>query len=197
MSLPGTRSVEGIVLAAGLSTRAGQYKMALRLGDKTLIEHSIAGMSPVVGRIFVVGGHRIELLREILAGYAQVEVVHNAAFREGMFTSVQAGLRQVRGDRVFLLPGDCPLVSENTYRRLLEVSGDVVIPTYGGRKGHPVLLSTHAIAEILRQPGTSTLRDCIRQIGSVTVSVEDEGILLDVDDLDDYEIVKRVYENEP
>ncbi len=197
MSLPGTRSVDGVVLAAGLSTRAGQYKMALRLGDKTLIEHGIAGMAPVVERIIVVGGHRIELLREILASYAQVEVVHNAAFHEGMFSSVQAGLKHVQAERAFLLPGDYPLVSTDTYQRLLEVSGDVVIPTYGGRKGHPVLLSASSIAEILRQPGTSTLRDCIRQIGSVTVSVEDEGILLDVDDLDDYEIVKRVYENEP
>ena len=122
------RCLEGIILAAGLSTRAGQYKMAMRLGDKTLIEHSVASMSPVVERVIVVGGHRIELLRQILAGYPQVEVVHNTAFREGMFSSVQAGLSQVRAERVFLLPGDCPVVSTATYRRLLEVPGEVVIP---------------------------------------------------------------------
>ena len=191
-----TPHTEGIILAAGLSTRAGQYKMALRLGDKTLIEHSITGMAPVVERIFVVGGYRIEVLRQILAGYSQVEVVHNTAFRDGMFSSVRAGLQRVRAERAFLLPGDYPLVSTETYLRLLAEPGDVVIPTCGGRKGHPVLLSAHAIAEILRQPGTSTLRDCIRQIGAVTVDVQDEGILLDVDFPDDFEAVKRVYEDE-
>ena len=191
-----TITVDGVVLAAGLSTRAGQFKMELNLGDKTLIEHSIAGMYPVVDRVIVVGGHKIERIREILQGYSKVKIVYNENFRQGMFSSVKEGLRHVRGGCFFLLPGDYPLIGEEIYRQMLKISGDVILPIYKGRKGHPVLMRSRLIDDILRQPDTSTLRDCIRQIGYVTVEVEDEGIILDVDDLKDYHTVKRVYDNE-
>lgn len=191
-----TITVDGVVLAAGLSTRAGQFKMELNLGDKTLIEHSIAGMYPVVDRVIVVGGHKIERIREILQGYSKVKIVYNENFRQGMFSSVKEGLRHVRGGCFFLLPGDYPLIGEEIYRQMLKISGDVILPIYKGRKGHPVLMRSRLIDDILRQPDTSTLRDCIRQIGYVTVEVEDEGIILDVDDLEDYHTTKRVYGNE-
>jgi hypothetical protein len=67
------RSLYGVVLAAGLSTRAGRFKMELPLGDRTLIEHTVLGMREVVRRVVVVGGHRIERLREILRGYDRVD----------------------------------------------------------------------------------------------------------------------------
>ena len=191
-----TIGVDGVVLAAGLSSRTGRFKMELNLGHKTLIEHSIAGMYAVVDRVIVVGGHKIERIREILQEYSKVEIVYNENFRQGMFSSVQKGVRHVRGERFFLQPGDLPLISEEIYRRMLEASGDVIIPTYKGRKGHPALMRSRLIDAILHQPDTSTLRDYIGRVGYAQVEVDDEGIVLDVDDLEDYHIMKRVYENE-
>ena len=191
-----TIAVDGVVLAAGLSSRAGRFKMELNLGDKTLIEHSIAGMYAVVDRVIVVGGHKIERIREILQEYSKVEIVYNEHYRQGMFSSVQEGLRHVSGECFFLQPGDLPLISEEIYRRMLEASGDVIIPTYKGRKGHPALMRSRLIDAILHQPDTSTLRDYIGRVGYAQVEVDDEGIVLDVDDLEDYHIMKRVYENE-
>ena len=144
----------------------------------------------------MVGGHKIERIREILQEYSKVKIVYNENFRQGMFSSVQEGLKHVRGESFFLQPGDLPLISEEIYRRMLEASGDVIIPTYNGRKGHPVLMRSRLIDAILHQPDTSTLRDYIGRVGYAQVEVDDEGIVLDVDDLEDYHIMKRVYENE-
>jgi molybdenum cofactor cytidylyltransferase len=130
------RDVEGVVLAAGLSRRSGQFKMALPLGDKTLIEVTIDGMLPFVDRVIVVVGWLAERLRVLLAGRRNVDLVYNERYREGMFSSVRAGIAQVRAARFFLLPGDQPLVQAEVYARLLTAEGAIAIPTYHGKKGH-------------------------------------------------------------
>jgi molybdenum cofactor cytidylyltransferase len=178
--------VEGVVLAAGLSTRSGQFKMTLPLGPKTVLEHAIESMSPFVERVIVVTGWQAERLRALLAGRADVTLVHNERFREGMFSSVCAGVAQVRAGRFFLLPGDQPLVPAEVYARLLSVDGTVVLPTYGGKKGHPVLLDRSLVPEILAQPAGTTLRDVIHRAGYTAIEVGEEGILIDLDTAEDY-----------
>ncbi|HHF57961.1 MAG TPA: nucleotidyltransferase family protein, partial [candidate division WOR-3 bacterium] len=89
-------NIETIVLAAGLSERVGVFKMELPLGDKTLIERTIEGPYQVSSRIIVVGGYKIERLREILSSYEKVEVVFNKNYKRGMFSSVKEGVKYVQ-----------------------------------------------------------------------------------------------------
>jgi molybdenum cofactor cytidylyltransferase len=188
--------IEGVILAAGLSTRAGCFKMEWRLGDRTLIEWAVAGMSPAVDRIVVVGGFQVERLRPLLEGAPNVEVVYNERYVDGMFSSVKTGLRHVRASRFFLLPGDHPLVGAGVYQAMLGSTGDVVIPVFQGRKGHPVLMSARLIDPILQAQDSATLRDVIQRFGYETVEIADEGIVLDVDDPDSYQTVRRTYEHD-
>jgi molybdenum cofactor cytidylyltransferase len=74
---------------------------------------------------------------------------------------------------------------------LLTTDGEIVIPVFGGRKGHPVLLSGHIAAELLMEDDRYNLRDFIQRKGFQTLMVEDEGILIDLDTTDDY---KRIIE---
>jgi molybdenum cofactor cytidylyltransferase len=186
-------NVEGIVLAAGLSSRSGRYKMTLPLGDRTVIEHCIAGMYGVVGRIVVVVGWQAARLQELLAGDEKVTCVLNERFREGMFSSVRAGIAQVRAPRFFLTPGDYPLVGPAVYERMLGVQGDIVIPTFDAERGHPVLIRSQLVPEILAQPADSSLRDFIEARGYTIVEVEDETILWDLDTPEDYERLLAQY----
>jgi molybdenum cofactor cytidylyltransferase len=185
--------VEGVLLAAGLSTRSGSYKMALPLGDRTVIQRSVENIYAAVDRIWVVVGWRAKEVRAMLTPYAKVECVHNRDFRRGMFSSVQVGLAQTTAPRVFLQPGDYALISPNIYGQMLSVESEIVLPTYGGKKGHPVLLSRQAIREILALPDDAILRDYIRAKGSTVVEVPDEGILLDIDTPKDYIAVSAKY----
>ncbi len=182
-----TDEVEGVILAAGLSRRSGRYKMTLPLGDKTVIERSLEGMYDLVSRIIVVVGWQAEALQRLLAPYAKVECVLNEAYAEGMFSSVKTGIARVRALRFFLHPGDIPLVSKAVYQQLLTVRQDVVIPTYGTRKGHPLLLSSRLIPEILAQSPAAALRDVIIRNGFTLLPVSDEAILWDLDTAQDYE----------
>jgi molybdenum cofactor cytidylyltransferase len=76
---------------------------------------------------------------------------------------------------------------------MLQVSGDIVLPAFRGRTGHPVLLQSHLIPEILGQPEDATLRDIVQAHGYTEVRVQDESILLDVDTPSDYQTVLARY----
>lgn len=179
--------VEGIILAAGSSSRAGCFKMELPLGDKTLLERSIEGMYDVCERIIVVGGYKIERVRDILRGYAKVDVLENADWRSGMFSSVKVGAASIRGENFFLLPADVPLVSERVYWELLNAEGETIVPAYRGVRGHPVLLRSSMKADIANASEGSCLREIIRRKGFRIVEVDDKRILLNVNTRDDYE----------
>jgi molybdenum cofactor cytidylyltransferase len=185
------KSIEGVILAAGTSFRAGTFKPALLIGGKPMIALCIKGMYDLCQRIIVVGGHDIERLRSLLDGFDKTICVENSFYREGMFTSVKAGLAIVRADRCFVLPGDVPLVPSGVFRQLLLIDADVVVPTFQGRNGHPICLSRAVIPRILREPDDSTLRDVIRMIGYDSADVGAEEILIDIDTPQDYEAVCR------
>jgi len=182
-------NVEGVVLAAGLASRSGAFKMTLPLGDKTVIERSIEGMYGIVSRILVVVGWQAERIQRALAPYGKVEIVLNREFRAGMFSSVKAGLARVRAPHFFLLPGDCPLIGPDIYARLLAVPGDIVVPTFEGKRGHPTLFRSALIPEILSEPDDSTLRCYIDRKGYAALEVEQDGILYDMDTPEDYQAI--------
>ena len=179
--------VEAVVLAAGLSRRSKRYKMALPLGDRSVIERSIDGMYDSVSRIIVVVGWQAEVVRRLLAPYDKVECVFNKEFRKGMFSSVRAGVACVSAQRFFLQPGDIPLVREDVYAQLLQSEGDVIIPTYERHKGHPVLIDSCLVPEILSAPANVTLRDVLVHHKGILIEVDDQAILWDLDTEDDYQ----------
>ena len=185
--------VEGVVLAAGLSRRSGRYKMTLPLGDRTVIERCIEGMYEIASRIIVVVGWQAEQVREVLAPYGKVDFVLNERYRDGMFSSVKTGIASVRAPSFFLTPGDLPLIGPHVYQRMLGVSGDIVIPTFRGQRGHPVLMRSMLVPEILSQAEGTSLRDYIAAKGYVTVGVESQGILHDLDTPEDYEALLARY----
>lgn len=179
-------TVEAVILAAGYSSRAGTFKMALDIGGKTVIERCINGMTEFCTRIIVVGGYQIDRLRDIVKDLPKVEVYENRQYPAGMFTSVKEGMRHVHSDRFFFTPGDYPSISPEVCRKLLTVSGKIIIPVFNGRKGHPVLFTNEVAQEILGEDDSSNLRDYIQRHQFQTLEVDDEGILIDIDTPDDY-----------
>ena len=180
-------NIEGIVLAAGFSKRARIFKMELMLDNKTMIEQSIRGMYNICSKIIVVGGYRIERIRKILKKYSKVDIVFNKNYKKGMFSSVKAGIKHIKSDKFFLLPGDIPFVNEEVYKKILYIEGEIVIPSYKGIKGHPVLIKSTLKDEILAEPDDSNLKIFINRKGYTLINIEDEAILLDIDTIEDYD----------
>lgn len=177
--------MDGVILAAGTSRRAGTHKMMLDVGGRTMVEACAQTMLRFCRRVVVVGGYRIGDVARVLAGYSGVEIVFNPDYPSGMFSSVRQGVGHVRAGRFFLSPGDCPFVTAEVYRRLLNSRGEIAVPVFEGQNGHPVLMRARLIPDLLGG-GHATLRDFIRLKGFDAVPVEDPGIHLDIDTVDDY-----------
>lgn len=185
--------IEGLILAAGLSSRAPNFKMTLPFGEITVLESAIKSMLPHCERIVVVGGHQQERLVAICQNYDAVELVVNEAYQEGMFSSIKCGLAHLKCDRFFMMPGDYPMIGSAVYERLLSQGGAVVIPSYNKRAGHPILIEGTYIESCLQEDAFRTMRDFIKTLEVHYVTVLDEGILMDLDTGEDYEKMKRRY----
>ncbi len=178
--------IEAVIVAAGLSRRVGKWKPALPFGEKTVIESAISPFLAVCERIIVVGGYKFDQLKSILGRYDRVELVYNPNFESEMFVSVKVGVAHVHADRFFFTPGDYPLITVATLKKMLESNSKIVIPSYKGRKGHPVLIKAELVSELMREPDDSSLKKFLTRYQVEIIEVDDEGIRLDIDTWDDY-----------
>lgn len=184
-----------VVPAAGLSRRMGAFKPLLPLYGKPALCWVVDSLLRAgVRQIALVSGYRSKEVTALFQD-ARVLFVQNDAYEStGMLESVQCGLSALSSyDAVFVLPGDMPAVRSETITRLAEAGaaapGKVIRPTYGGRPGHPPLL-THEVAKAaLHFQGEGGLRALLSSYltDSVFVETNDPGCLLDLDDQEDIE----------
>ena len=194
----------GLVLAAGLSRRMGEFKPLLPFRGKTLIENTIDSiLSGGAHQVVVVTGYRAEELEPILEErYGdRVVIARNADFTStDMLHSIRVGCRAMpECGAFFLLPGDMPVVGENTFRRVLtqrDGTLSVIFPTLDGYRKHPPLVDSRLIPQILDFSGDGGLRRFWTEQESIirTVSVDDAGVWVDLDTREDYRKCKEKYE---
>ena len=177
---------EGLVIAAGLSSRMGRNKLLLDLDGQTVIKRCVASVASFCERTIVVTGHMREEVTFALSCMPKIIFVHNQHYTDGMFSSVRAGLDAVTADRCVFLPGDCPLVDPAVIERLLSEEGDILVPRHEGKAGHPVVFSRKAIDEIINDASLMTLRDYVQASRAKYVDVDCKGILMDLDTEGDY-----------
>ncbi|MCD6446917.1 MAG: nucleotidyltransferase family protein [Candidatus Marinimicrobia bacterium] len=189
-------SVDGVILAAGYSSRAGDFKLGLDLCGKSILQRTVESMSDLCKNIIVVGGHQYDVICDIVKDMPKVKTVKNEHVELGMFFSVKIGIKAVESNRFFIIPGDQPLVKTSTFKTLLEHDDDIVIPRYNGKKGHPALFNSELISEILSWADTEILRNYIHSKSQVgIVDIDDPGIGLDVDTAEDHEKIIKYYKD--
>jgi molybdenum cofactor cytidylyltransferase len=181
---------QGIILAAGYSSRAKTNKMLLTYNDKFLLSYAIEGMLPFVDHVFVVTGHYHDEVINIINQYAKVSAVFNPIYDQGMFTSVQAGVMMTNGD-FFILPGDCPFVSAETYQKLLNGHKDVRVPVYENKQGHPLFIMSSLKEKLLEEPPTSNLKVFRNRFDYEIIKTDDPKILIDIDTQHDYQALNK------
>ena len=184
-------AVDALILAAGLSS--GTYpenKLMLRIDGKTLIEMTVDSLQDVCDTIVVVTGSKEYDFRNLLSSSAKVRVVDNPDYEKGMYSSVKAGLKSAKGDRIFIIPGDCPIADPSTPKLMLSFDAGIVIPTYNGQKGHPVLINRSEAERISLDTVHNSLREYLSNRQISEIPLEDPGILWDIDTITEYEQIK-------
>jgi molybdenum cofactor cytidylyltransferase len=187
-------AISAVVLTAGLSERMGRFKPLLPLGTSRTIERVVNFFQAAgVDDILVVTGHRADDVRQAIESL-NVRCVDNPGYRQGMFTSVLAGIQALpeRCRGFFIHPADIPLVRPQTVRRLMaafeETATAIVYPTFNGRRGHPTLIQSRLGPEIMAWHGVGGLRALLQrhETDSLELPVADEAVLWDLDTPGDY-----------
>ena len=194
----------GLILAAGLSTRMGEFKPLMPFRGKTLIENTIDSvLGSSAKQVVVVTGHRAEELEPLLEEkYGScVILARNPDFAStDMLHSIRIGCSALpECDAFFLLPGDMPVVCQSTFHKVLEQrdgSLSVIFPTLDGYRKHPPLVDSRLLPEILAFDRDGGLRQFWKERETLirTVSVDDAGVWMDLDTQEDYKKCKEQYE---
>lgn len=184
-----------IILAAGFSSRMERFKPLLPLGGDTMTDRVVSIFTRNnVDVVLVVGWNKGDLLGGMKS--RNITVVENPEYRNGMFTSVLAGIRHLPPmcEAFFVMPVDVPLVKPATVHRLLDESamypGMIICPCFEKRRGHPPLVPSVLIPDILQWTGErGGLRAFLDHRKDIQrdVSVPDRNILFDIDTIDDLE----------
>ncbi|GIW52917.1 MAG: hypothetical protein KatS3mg081_2272 [Gemmatimonadales bacterium] len=189
-----------LVLAAGESRRMGYPKALLRYRGRTFLESILdaARAAGIERRLVALAPDEDNVLRA--HELHDVVVIRNETPKAGPIGSIRAGIRAVLNHPVEALlvwPVDHPHVSVATVQALVagfyQAKGAIVVPSYGGRRGHPVVFSRSVFEELLEAPDSEGARAVVRRDPRrvVDVAVEDAAVLEGIDTPAQYEALLR------
>jgi len=190
-----------LILSAGASSRMGQPKALLPYREGTFLEHLLeVTQHPRIGLRRVVLGAGAENIRTTAKLDASM-VVLNPLWEQGQLSSICAGIRGLEGidtDGIVLCPVDHPLVSARLVSELVdhfyEQKKAIVLPTYKGRRGHPVIFSSALYGELLASRADMGARAVVwaHAADVLEVPTDEEGVVLNLNDPD---MLKRATES--
>lgn len=189
--------IAAVVLAAGVSSRMGRPKQTLAIGGVPMLERVLRTLrSSKVGRIVVVLGAHSEEVRKSVE-FADEVVVENPKFAEGMSESLRLGIRNVgEAEAAIIALGDQPFVLPGTVDKIVEAyertGATIVVPTYLGTRGNPVLFDRSFFPQIEKIRGDIGAKSVVQRNAAnvLEVEVDDNGVLVDMDTTSDIERLK-------
>ena len=201
--------ISAVILAAGESKRMGkQNKLLLPVAGEALLIKLIKSVCDSdVGQVIVVIGHEAEKIRRKLNNFP-LSFVYNPNFSEGMTTSIKFGVKEVSpdSDGFLICLADMPFINTSEISKLIHAYVQnrikkkrlIVVPVFQGQRGNPVLFSSEFRNDILEHKKESGCKEVIMNNSESVKEIEmdDDNMLLDVDNLDDYQRLTENFVNE-
>jgi xanthine dehydrogenase accessory factor len=179
-----------VVLAAGMSTRAGGVNKLLQPieGQPMLARVVDSVLSSRVADVVVVTGHDAGPVRDCL-GTRRVRYAHNSDYAAGISTSIRVGIDAVLdADAACVVLGDMPWLERGHVNALLAAfdparGSSICVPEVDGRPGNPVLWARQHFAALRALTGDRGARALWESLPTQVcrVAVEGEGIHADCD----------------
>lgn len=185
-------TIAAVIMAAGRSRRMAPHNKLLVTdkAGKPMIARVVDNVLSSKARpILVVTGHQAEQVEHALGG-RPVQYVHAPEYAEGLSASLKAGIAAVPADcaAAIVCLGDMPLVTGRMIDRLMQMYDPdegrlIILPTFRGKQGNPMLWDRRYFAEILAISGDSGARFLVGKHAEAVVEVEmaDDGVLRDFD----------------
>ena len=183
--------IGALIVAAGMSSRMGDFKPMLNIGSISVAQRVVATLSQAgVSKIVMVTGFNATALERHLAGNGIIFLRNEQYETTQMFDSVKIGLEYLmdKCDKVLFTPVDVPLFTAKTVTAILDSGAALAVPVCCGEQGHPILIANELIPEILNDRGQMGLRGAIDRCSAtmVKIEVDDPGTIHDADTPEDF-----------
>jgi molybdenum cofactor cytidylyltransferase len=182
--------IAAIILAAGTSSRMGYNKLLVSMNGEPIIRQIAQTVVASKARpIFAVTGNDARRVEEAVGGF-EILIVNNPDFRQGMSTSLRAGVSVLPEscDGALIVLGDMPAVMTDLLDRMIaafdpERGRAICVAAHAGRRGNPVLFARRFFPQLMGLTGDTGGRQIVAQNSDVVVEVEacDDGPLVDID----------------
>jgi molybdenum cofactor cytidylyltransferase len=188
-------AVAAIVLAAGESSRMGRPKPLLPLNGETFLRHLLAEIrASRVTRTVVVLGYRPEVVLAAMPEVAPFAIV-NPNYPLGQLSSFRVGLDAVAdsAEAALLCLADHPFISGALIDALIlaheRTQRPIIVPTHGGRRGHPTLFAAALFDELRAAPLDQGARVVVRAHADQVLELptEEAGVVADIDTPEQYQ----------
>ncbi len=186
--------ISAILLGAGESKRMGKNKLFLSWGKRTILEHCLqALLRSRVKEVVIVLNDRMKEIDHRL-GKKKVKVVVNPYYKKGMSTSIRCGLKTLdpKSGGILVALGDQPFIKTRTINALIgafgRAEGKIIVPSFRGRRGHPVIFHRKYEEELLRLRGDAGGKTIMMKHPEDVriIPVKSEGVIRDIDIWEDY-----------
>lgn len=182
------------MLAAGYSRRFGSDKRRLQLADgRSLLCASLALPCALLNEVWLV--LRPDDDADDLALPAKVRLVQHPATMQGMGYSLAAGVERLLAESsaqaVAIFLADMPRIRRDSLEALLTCAnaGNIVQPSYQGKRGHPVLFGRDFWPQLAALSGDAGARAVLQKNAQAVqlVDLDDPGVLQDIDTPEDWQ----------
>ncbi len=183
--------LHAIVLAAGASTRFGSAKQLVRVNGRPLLHTAVARATDVAGTsvIVVLGAHAGEL--SPLLNHSSATIVVNRHWREGMASSIRAGIARVPAscNAALLMLADQPAVTAEDLKRLAGAwrrqPQYIAAARYGMTTGVPAIFPRSMFGELSSLRGDVGARSLLQRHADRVSRVTMPSAGIDVDTPED------------
>ena len=184
-----------VLLAAGRGSRfqGASHKLEQTLGSGTVLSatigHAIESGCPMV----VVTIAALVPLASTLVARRDLLVLSEAEASRGVGHSIAAGAAERPGSPGWLvLPGDMPMIRPSSILAVAQALDEhaVAFSQYRGRRGHPVGFAAELYSELTALDGDEGARRIVARYPAYGVEVDDPGILVDIDTVEDLEALR-------
>lgn len=188
------------MLAAGASSRLGKPKQLLPYKGTTLLKHAVqlavdATLKPIV----VVKGANADLLNKEIEE-SQATIVMNAAWEEGMASSIRIGLQKMLElepaiNSVIMMVCDQPYVTVKLLQDLIakhvETGKPIIASSYKNNLGTPALFDAGIFNELMQLKGDAGAKKILNNHPEWVAVIDFPMGEIDIDTEEDYKKLLR------
>ncbi|MGK0273049.1 MAG: molybdenum cofactor cytidylyltransferase [Cocleimonas sp.] len=193
------RSIVGVLLAAGQSTRFGSNKCLQKLSNGNEIAlQSALNLSKQLDQVICIIPPNSQELKSLFERNGFQILENELSKKEGMSSSIKLAVEETKEAQAWLFClADMPNIKSTSYQSLiskLDQKQTIVIPKFNQKRGNPVGLSNHYYQQIMLLEGDVGAKQIFKKNSSniIFVEVDDEGVLQDIDTVADYNSLKNI-----